>query len=56
MKSRVQDWENPTENWLEDIQFYFDQEKQLKVGNYKQLGLFHYVENACCEKVVKNNA
>jgi len=56
MKSRVQDWENPTENWLEDIQFYFDQEKQLQVGNYKQLGLFHYVENAFCEKVVKNYA
>ena len=25
-----QDWENPTENWLEDIQFYFDLKKTTK--------------------------
>ncbi len=53
MKSNVQDWKNPTENWTDTIPFYFSQDFTLKVGNYLQHGIFHYTENSFCNTIIQ---
>lgn len=45
MKSYVQNWNTCKESWLDSIQFYFDEECNLKIGNHLQTGIFHYTEN-----------
>ena len=52
MKSHVQDWETTQEDWTETIPFYFDAEKQLKIGNYLQHGIIHYTKNNFCERIL----
>lgn len=53
MKSKVQDWENTSDNWTDTIQYYVDKDINLKIGNYKQLGVFHYTEHNFCKKVLE---
>lgn len=46
MKTKSQDWRYLNGNsWLSNIEFYLDNEFNFFVGNYKQNGIFHYVEN-----------
>lgn len=45
MKSRLQNWPDDnlmTENWTQMIQVYFNNDCQLKIGNYLQTLPFHY--------------
>lgn len=44
MKSLIQGWEQPLELWMDCVGSYIDDNGNLKVGNFAQHGLFHYVE------------
>ena len=45
MKSRIQGWQNNFSNkWQNRVAVYFDNDLQLKIGNYQQSGIFHYTE------------
>ena len=51
MKSKVQGWENNSDNWTDIVPYYFTDDKELKIGNYLQTGLFHYTENSFAKTV-----
>ena len=53
MKSQVQDWQVTQQDWTESIPYYFNNDKQLKIGNYLQHGILHYTENSFCERLEK---
>jgi len=45
MKTHVQGWkEIVTERWQDKVGVYLNSELQLKIGNYRQSGIFHYTE------------
>lgn len=44
MKPMMQDWESPTINWQDSVNYTFNTNKDLVVGNIKQSKIFHYVE------------
>ena len=52
MKPRVQEWKVTNGSWMKDIPFYIDDNCNLKIGNYLQSGVFHYVEHKFCEEVI----
>jgi hypothetical protein len=52
MKSKVQGWKESNESWIHDIPFYFDDDYSLKIGNYQQSGVFHYVDHKFCNEVI----
>lgn len=44
MKSHVQNWKDPSENWMTHVGVYLNTSGSLKIGNYQQTGIFHYTE------------
>lgn len=44
MKGRCQNWRSNSDDWRKCVAAYIDNLGNLKVGNYKQSGLFHYTE------------
>jgi len=44
MKPLVQNWPWPANTWSDHIGFYFNRQGQLKIGNYQQYDIVHYVE------------
>jgi hypothetical protein len=45
MKTHAQDWTILTsERWQDKVGVYLDRDLNLKIGNYKQNGVFHYTE------------
>ena len=45
MKTRNQEWKSTfSERWQDRVGVYLDKELNLKIGNYKQNGIFHYTE------------
>lgn len=46
MKGMVQNWPWPADNWDDHVGFYFNQQGKLKIGNYQQTGIVHYVEKS----------
>jgi hypothetical protein len=45
MKAHAQDWKLlVTDRWQDKIGVYLDRDLSLKIGNYKQHGIFHYTE------------
>jgi hypothetical protein len=46
MKPAIQGWNNPPASWINQIGISFNQDKQLKIGNFLQTGVFHYTEDA----------
>jgi hypothetical protein len=44
MKTMIQDWKTFPSKWTNVLPCYFNDSCELKVGNIKQQGLFHYVE------------
>jgi hypothetical protein len=44
MKSMIQDWPWPTEQWTNQTSFYLNLKGKLKIGNFQQYDIFHYVE------------
>jgi hypothetical protein len=44
MKPSIQNWPWPATVWSDHIGFYFNTAGQLKIGNFQQHGIVHYVE------------
>jgi hypothetical protein len=44
MKPMIQNWPWPAELWSDHIGFYLNKKAELKLGNYQQLDIVHYVE------------
>lgn len=44
MKPMMQDWPWPSDKWSDHVGFYLNKSGQLKIGNYQQHDLVHYVE------------
>lgn len=44
MKGQVQNWPWPADNFTHHVGFYLDKEGKLKIGNYQQNNIVHYVE------------
>lgn len=44
MKPMVQNWPWPAECWSDHVGFYLNKKGQLKIGNYQQNDIVHYVE------------
>ena len=49
MKSKIQNVDWQQDSWVNEIQYFVGDD--LKIGNYKQHGLFHYVDNNFCNTV-----
>jgi hypothetical protein len=47
MKPMIQNWPWPAESWSDHVGFYFNRKSKLKIANYSQLDLIHYVEKDC---------
>lgn len=43
MKSQIQDCMNLNDDWVNDLKFSFDRSATLKIGNYEQTDIVHYV-------------
>jgi len=46
MKSNVQDANLVDENWTRYLKFFLNREAQLKIGNYSQTDIVHYVNKS----------
>ncbi len=44
MKGMVQDWPWPADEWDTHVGFYLNEDGKLKIGNYQQHDIVHYVE------------
>lgn len=44
MKPMVQNWPWPADTWSDYVGFYLNRYGKLKIGNYQQNGIVHYVE------------
>lgn len=44
MKPMIQNWPWPAEEWSDHIGFYVNKKGQVKLGNYQQHNIVHYVE------------
>ena len=44
MKPMVQNWPWPADCWSDHVGFYLNKKGQLKIGNYQQHNIVHYVE------------
>jgi hypothetical protein len=44
MKPMVQNWPWPADCWSDHVGFYLNRKGQLKIGNYQQYNIVHYVE------------
>jgi hypothetical protein len=45
MKPAIQSWTTTPTNWKSHVGVNFNSDKQLKVGNFLQTGVFHYTED-----------
>lgn len=50
MKPMIQNFPWPADCWSDHLGFYFTEDCQLKIGNYQQQDIFHYVEK---DKITK---
>lgn len=44
MKPMVQNWPWPSNQWTDHVGFYFNVDNEIKIGNFKQTDIVHYVE------------
>jgi hypothetical protein len=44
MKPMVQNWPWPADKWTDYVGFYFNRKSHLKIGNFQQDSIVHYVE------------
>jgi hypothetical protein len=44
MKPMVQNWPWPADSWSNHVGLYLNTDGQIKIGNYQQHGIIHYVE------------
>lgn len=43
MKPMIQNWPWPADDWTDHVGFYFNPDGEIKIGNYKQTDIIHYV-------------
>lgn len=63
MKPMIQNWPWPADAWSDHVGFYLNKKGQLKIGNYQQQDIVHYVEKdkmnsemiSILEEIVWNN-
>ena len=54
MKVYHQEFDNLQNNWQDYITAYMTDELELFIGNYKQGGVFHYIEDSfLSDKIIK---
>jgi len=46
MKPMIQNWPWPADHWDDHLGFYLNRTGQLKIGNYNQTDIVHYVEKS----------
>jgi hypothetical protein len=44
MKPMIQDWPYAADQWTDHVGFYVNKQGNIKIGNYQQHGIVHYVE------------
>lgn len=44
MKPMIQNWPWPANQWTDHVGFYFNVNNEIKIGNFKQTDIVHYVE------------
>ena len=44
LKPMIQGWPWPANAWSDHVGFYFNKKGELKIGNYRQFDIIHYVE------------
>jgi hypothetical protein len=44
MKPMLQNWPWPANKWSDHVGFYLNKQGRLKIGNYQQNDIVHYVE------------
>ena len=44
MKPMIQNWPWPADSWSDHVGFYFNKKGEIKIGNYQQNSIIHYVE------------
>jgi hypothetical protein len=44
MKPMIQNWPWPADCWSDHVGFYVNKKGEIKIGNYQQNGIVHYVE------------
>jgi len=54
MKPMVQNWPWPADCWSDHVGFYLNQKGKLKIGNYQQHDIVHYVEKDKINKEMIN--
>jgi hypothetical protein len=45
MKPHLQNWSTVPNHWMEKVNVYFDSNMNIKIDNFRQQGILHYVEN-----------
>ena len=45
MKEHLQNWQHVPDHWMEKVNVYFDDQLNIKIGNFSQYGLLHYVQD-----------
>jgi hypothetical protein len=54
MKPMIQNWPWPADFWSDHVGFYLNQKGELKIGNYQQHDIVHYVEKDKINKEMIN--
>ena len=54
MKPMIQNWPWPADKWSDHVGFYLNRKGQLKIGNYQQHDIVHYVEKDKIDKEIIN--
>ena len=54
MKAHAQDWKVSPDSWIDNVNISFNKSLDLKIGNHRQQGIFHYTEkNFATDKIIK---
>lgn len=53
MKAKCQNWKRSVHSWQDYVEPYITDDFDFKIGNYKQVGIFHYTENEFVEKFLE---
>jgi hypothetical protein len=53
MKSKVQNWQSSSDNWMNHVSTHFNKPNILKIGNIQQSGIFHYTEKKFLDHILK---
>jgi len=46
MKPKIQNWEQDSDSWQDCVGTYINKNCEIKIGNHKQNGIFHYTEDS----------